>query len=48
MQVRLLQVLGERSGNTVVLGVPGGAGPIPVRGAEQPPTLPDVSESSEA
>lgn len=47
MQVRLLQVLGERSGNTVVLGVPGGAGPIPVRGPEQPPTLPDVSESSD-
>jgi regulator of protease activity HflC (stomatin/prohibitin superfamily) len=47
MQLRLLQVLGERSGNTVVLGVPGGAGPIPVRGAEQPPTLPDVSEGTE-
>jgi regulator of protease activity HflC (stomatin/prohibitin superfamily) len=47
MQVRLLQVLGERSGNTVVLGVPGGAGPIPVRGADQPPTLPDASESAE-
>ena len=48
MQVRLLQVLGERSGNTVVLGVPSSAGPIPVRGVEQPPTLPDVSDGSEA
>lgn len=47
LQVRLLQVLGERSGNTVVLGVPGGAGPIPARGAEPPPPLPDGSESTE-
>jgi regulator of protease activity HflC (stomatin/prohibitin superfamily) len=46
MQLRLLQVLGERSGNTVVLGVPA-AGPIPVRGADQPPSLPDVSDSTE-
>ena len=31
MQLRLLQVLGQQSGNTVVLGVPSPSGPIPVR-----------------
>jgi regulator of protease activity HflC (stomatin/prohibitin superfamily) len=37
MQLRLLQVLGQQSGNTVVLGVPSASGPIPVRpGGEQP------------
>lgn len=30
MQLRLLQVLGEQSGNTVVLGIGSGATPIPV------------------
>ena len=32
MQLRLLQVLGQSSGNTLVLGVPGQSGPIPIRG----------------
>jgi hypothetical protein len=31
MQVRLLQVLGQQSGNTVVLGVQPPSGPIPIR-----------------
>lgn len=31
MQLRLLQVLGQQSGNTVVLGVPSPSGPIPIR-----------------
>lgn len=30
MQLRLLQVLGEQSGNTVVLGVPQNAAPLPI------------------
>jgi regulator of protease activity HflC (stomatin/prohibitin superfamily) len=40
MQLRLLQVLGQQSGNTVVLGVPAASGPIPVRGLEPPPQIP--------
>ena len=47
MQLRLLQVLGERSGNTVVLGMPGGAA-IPIRGPEVSSALPDVTESGDA
>jgi regulator of protease activity HflC (stomatin/prohibitin superfamily) len=30
MQLRLLQVVGEQSGNTVVLGMPSGATPVPI------------------
>ena len=30
MQLRLLQVIGQQSGNTVVLGVPSSSGPIPI------------------
>jgi len=30
MQLRLLQVIGQQSGNTVVLGVPSPSGPIPI------------------
>jgi regulator of protease activity HflC (stomatin/prohibitin superfamily) len=49
MQVRLLQVLGERSGNTVVLGVPSSSAPIPVRGVEPTTTtLPEAAEGPEA
>jgi regulator of protease activity HflC (stomatin/prohibitin superfamily) len=40
MQLRLLQVLGQQSGNTVVLGVPASTGPIPVRTVESPGQLP--------
>lgn len=32
MQLRLLQVIGEQSGNTVVLGMPGGSQPLPIAG----------------
>lgn len=39
MQLRLLQVLGQQSGNTVVLGVPSG-GPIPVRTVDAAPQIP--------
>ena len=35
MQVRLLQVLGQQSGNTVVLGVPQSSNPIPIRGGAE-------------
>ncbi len=48
MQLRLLQVLGQQSGNTVVLGVPASSGPIPVRSVDTPPQIPpqgmDVGE----
>jgi hypothetical protein len=48
MQVRLLQVLGQQSGNTVVLGVPASSGPIPVRSVDAPAQIPpqgmDASE----
>lgn len=48
MQLRLLQVLGEQSGNTVVLGVaspPAGvAGPIPIRSGERPQLGPETPE----
>ena len=30
MQLRLLQVVGEQSGNTVVLGMPAGSSPLPI------------------
>jgi hypothetical protein len=33
MQLRLLQVIGQQSGNTVVLGVPSSSGPIPINKA---------------
>ena len=32
MQLRLLQVVGEQSGNTVVLGFPQGSAPVPIAG----------------
>jgi hypothetical protein len=35
MQLRLLQVLGQQSGNTVVLGVQPPSGPIPIRKAPE-------------
>jgi len=47
LHLRLLQVLGQQSGNTLVLGVPSASGPIPVRGGE-PPQLAGGSEGSEA
>ena len=47
MQLRLLQVVGEHSGNTVVLGMPPSATTVPIGGAR--PRIegaePDVSES---
>lgn len=43
MQVRLLQVLGQQGGNTVVVGVPGGTTPLPVR-TEPPGQQPQLPE----
>ena len=36
LQLRLLQILGQQPGNTVVLGVPAGGTPIPVREGSGP------------
>jgi regulator of protease activity HflC (stomatin/prohibitin superfamily) len=47
MQLRLLQVLGQQSGNTVVLGIgqtPAPNGPIPIRAAEPPRIEPEAPE----
>jgi len=35
MQLRLLQVVGEQSGNTVVLGMPQSAAPLPIAQAQR-------------
>jgi hypothetical protein len=45
MHLRLLQVLGQQSGNTVVLGVPQGAGPIPLRAIDAVEAGPDAPEA---
>jgi len=49
LQLRLLQVVGEQSGNTVVLGVPQTATPLPVAGTAreriQPPAPPDQPDT---
>lgn len=42
MQLRLLQVVGQQPGNTIVLGAPLPGGPIPIRGT--PPELPPPIE----
>jgi regulator of protease activity HflC (stomatin/prohibitin superfamily) len=47
MQLRLLQVLGQNGGNTVVLGMPSPSGPIPIhtkepQEIETKPPLPDT------
>jgi regulator of protease activity HflC (stomatin/prohibitin superfamily) len=47
MQLRLLQVLGQQSGNTVVLGVPAASGPIPIRGVEGHEIPPRTAEPPE-
>ena len=36
MQLRLVQALGEASGNTVILGMPSQSVPVPVRAEKQP------------
>jgi len=46
IQLRLLQVLGQQPGNTIVLGMQG-ATPIPVRGASAAPDLPPPEERTE-
>ena len=44
LQLRLLQVLGQQGGNTVVVGMPAGITPLPLRadGPDDPPELPDT------
>jgi regulator of protease activity HflC (stomatin/prohibitin superfamily) len=37
LQLRLLQVAGQSTGNTLVIGVPPQAGPIPIRDGQSPP-----------
>jgi hypothetical protein len=44
IQLRLLQVLAQQPGNTVVLGLQPGGTPIPVRG---PSAAPDLSPPAE-
>ena len=46
IQLRLLQVLAQQPGNTVVLGMPPGGTPIPVRGASPAPDLSPPDEPS--
>jgi regulator of protease activity HflC (stomatin/prohibitin superfamily) len=48
MQLRLLQVLGQQSGNTLVLGMPAANGPIPIRSGEPPPLGPEATEPHES
>jgi regulator of protease activity HflC (stomatin/prohibitin superfamily) len=43
MQLRLVQVLGQSSGNTLVLGMPSGAAPIPVSRGGPPGELKDTA-----
>ena len=47
IQLRLLQVLAQQPGNTVVLGMQPGSTPIPVRGASAAPDLAAPDEPSE-
>jgi len=44
LQLRLLQVLGQQPGNTVVLGVPQAGATIPLRGTPPGPDLPATGE----
>lgn len=48
MQLRVLQLLGQQSGNTVVLGVPQTAGPIPIRTPDRPELHPGESNGGVA
>ncbi|NNG15570.1 MAG: hypothetical protein HKM89_03740, partial [Gemmatimonadales bacterium] len=40
MQLRMLQTMGQSSGNTMVVGVPSTSGPIPIKTAEAEPIEP--------
>jgi regulator of protease activity HflC (stomatin/prohibitin superfamily) len=46
LQLRLLQVLAQQPGNTVVMGIQQGSTPIPVRGATAAPDLPPPGDES--
>jgi regulator of protease activity HflC (stomatin/prohibitin superfamily) len=46
MQLRMLQVVGESSGNTFVVGVPGSA-PIPIRDGEKRPSPKQIEEGEQ-
>ena len=47
MQLRLLQVIGQQSGNTVVLGVPAPSGPIPIQKPSEPAIDSRVTDAGE-
>jgi hypothetical protein len=47
LQLRLLQVLGQQPGNTVVLGVQPSSGPIPIRRPAEGAIETDVQASAE-
>lgn len=47
MQLRLLQVMGETQGNTVVLGVQPGSGPLPLKSKELPAAPDQAGEGDE-
>jgi regulator of protease activity HflC (stomatin/prohibitin superfamily) len=47
MQLRLLQVMGETQGNTVVLGVQPGTGPLPLKSKELPAVPDQAGEGDE-
>ena len=48
LQLRLLQVLAQQPGNTVVMGIQQGTTTIPVRSAGAPPDLPGADEPGDA
>ncbi len=47
MQLRLLQVLGQQGGNTIVVGMPAGATPLPLRADATPPPIESGDASPE-
>jgi regulator of protease activity HflC (stomatin/prohibitin superfamily) len=47
MQLRLLQVVGEQSGNTVVLGMPAGSEPLPIATSNRARVEPPRAQSPE-
>lgn len=48
MQLRLLQEVGGQTGNTIVLGFPHGAAPLPVRDRDGPPERQEIVPPSQA
>lgn len=48
LQLRMIQSVGGTSGNTVVLGLPSQATPLPLRAAEAAPPAAEIGEGGEA